>query len=118
LKGCFDLSNPLPVFRFPADGFLCELFSYTFNRASVEINMYPNPALTNVNLDLSNISEDVNVKVFSYSSIEVFNKDIQIDALRNKALNIDVSKFNSGFYLVSITDEKGSVIAVKRLIIE
>ncbi|WP_298896754.1 T9SS type A sorting domain-containing protein [uncultured Psychroserpens sp.] len=118
LEGCYNLSNPLPVFRFPADGFLCELFSYTFNRNSVEIKMYPNPASTKINLDLSNISEDVNVKIFSYSSIEVFNRDIQIDVLRNKELNIDVSKFNSGFYLVSITDTKGSVKAVKRLIIE
>ena len=117
LTGCFDLSNPIPVFRFDSEGLLCELFDYSLEPTNVKISMYPNPTTDKVNIDFEEIEDEVSVKIYSLNNEEVFQRN-QIDTHLDKKLEVNTSNLTTGFYLVSITDSSGNIIAVKRLIIK
>ncbi len=116
LSGCYDLSNPIPVFRFPAGGPICELISYSRQSESLDISMSPNPASKSVEIDLSSLDMDeANVKIYNYNSKQVYDNTYELS--RGKTIKMDVSRFEAGFYLVSISNEKEGVKIVKRLIV-
>ncbi|PIA81163.1 hypothetical protein BFR04_15835, partial [Gaetbulibacter sp. 4G1] len=121
LSGCYDLSNPIPIFRFPYDSGFCDLITYANRHENeiVKISMYPNPAKNNLNIDLSGIKdEDVTVKIYNYSSLEVYNQSINLKSKRDKSIDVNVSKLPQGLYLVSITNKDNSIKAIKRLLVE
>ncbi|WP_406684834.1 T9SS type A sorting domain-containing protein [Seonamhaeicola sp. MEBiC1930] len=124
LNGCYDLSNPVPVFRFPSDGGFCDLLIYSGQALSnietddISISMYPNPASHNVKIDLSkSVLEDVTVRIHSFSGSEVYNRAINLTSTR--LLDVDVSNFAQGLYLISVTDNTNrSVKSIKKLLVE
>ena len=121
LSGCYDLSNPIPVFRFPYDSGLCDLITYTNEHKSeiVKVSMYPNPARNNLNIDLSGIKdEDITVKIYNYSSLEVYNQSVNLKSKRDKSIDVNVSKLPVGLYLVSITNKDNTIKTIKRLLVE
>lgn len=63
------------------------------------INMYPNPASSFVNFHVE--GEDLQIRIFSLSGIEVYN-----GVLTNDRNNIDVSNIASGIYIVIMDDGK------------
>ncbi|MEM9680682.1 MAG: T9SS type A sorting domain-containing protein, partial [Bacteroidota bacterium] len=116
LSGCYDLSNPIPVFRFPSEGPICELIYYSRQPESVEVSMTPNPANREVRIDLSSLNErEVDVKIYNFNSTEVYNRTTELN--RSKTVNIDVSRLQAGFYMVSITNNETGTRIVKRLIV-
>ncbi|NMH87728.1 T9SS type A sorting domain-containing protein, partial [Flavivirga algicola] len=120
LSGCYDLSNPIPVFRFPSDSAVCDLINYANHHKSksAKISMHPNPARNNLKIDLSGVEdEDVTVKIYNFSSREVINKSVNL-AKHNKTINVNVSSLPQGLYLVSITNKDNSIKTVKRLLVE
>ncbi len=121
LSGCYDLSNPIPVFRFPSNSAVCDLINYAQHHESdsVAISIYPNPAVNNLKIDLSKIEdEDVIVKIYNNSSLEVINKSINLKSDHDKTVNLNVSSLAQGLYLVSITNKDNSIKTVKKLLIK
>ncbi len=124
LSGCYDLSNPIPVFRFPSDSGLCDILIYAGKQLStdvvsdVSISMYPNPASHKVKIDLSeSVLEDITVRIHSFTGSEVYNKSTNL--IGNRLLSVDISNLSQGTYLVSITDnEDRSVKTIKKLVVE
>ncbi len=124
LSGCYDLSNPIPVFRFPSDSGLCDILIYAGKQLStdvvsnVSISMYPNPASHKVKIDLSeSVLEDISVRIHSFTGSEVYNKSTNL--IGNRLLSVDISNLSQGTYLVSITDnEDRSVKTIKKLVVE
>ncbi len=121
LSGCYDLSNPIPVFRFPSDSAVCDLINYANHHESksAKISMHPNPARNNLKIDLSGIDdEDVTVKIYNFSSREVINKSVNMKSENKKTINLNISSLPQGLYLVSITNKDNSIKTVKRLLVE
>lgn len=120
LSGCYELSNPIPVFRFSAGGTICELITFAREDNSVsDIKIYPNPAANKVTLDLSKLgTEDVTVEIYNFSSVRVYNKALNMRTLKEKSLDINVSDLDSGFYLVSVINNTTKDRTVKRLAID
>jgi len=121
LSGCYELSNPIPVFRFPANSFICQIINYSreAETQTIEIGMYPNPARKRVNIDMSGLAdEELMVKVYDFTSSEVYKQKVDMQSLGKNPYGINVSKFKTGFYLVSITDMDGNIKSVKKLLIK
>ncbi|WP_248722152.1 T9SS type A sorting domain-containing protein [Seonamhaeicola sp. ML3] len=126
LSGCYDLSNPIPVFRLPSDSGLCEILKYSKGHLlsdnnvpnQANISMFPNPAKHHVKIDLSNSSlENVTIRIHSFSGSEVYNKSVKLSG--NRLFDVKVEDFAQGLYLISITDnETRSVRTIKKLLVE
>jgi PKD repeat protein len=73
-----------------------------------QINVYPNPAATVLNIGFTNASASkVTVKIVSIIGAEVFNQTYnQV----NTNIPLDISKYESGTYLVQITTDNLSEI--------
>ena len=67
---------------------------------STVTNLYPNPATGNFTVEGANVAK---VEVYNLVGQKVFEQQ------GNKVVNIDVSSWNKGLYLVNITNENGSV---------
>lgn len=81
-------------------------FSQTVNldiKDALEIKMYPNPTSGNlVNIELSGCDvSSVNVEIFSLSGMLVGNNNIVSNT--GNALQLDVSGFNKGIYIVCVS---------------
>lgn len=72
-------------------------------------NISPNPATSNFIISLPNFIENATLSVFDVLGKQVFNK-----TLNSISSRIDVSKWNSGIYLVKVSTDK--VTHIKRLI--
>lgn len=67
---------------------------------STVTKLYPNPATGNFTVEGANVAK---VEVYNLVGQKVFEQQ------GNKVVNIDVSSWNKGLYLVNITNENGSV---------
>ncbi|HEX7413630.1 MAG TPA: T9SS type A sorting domain-containing protein [Bacteroidia bacterium] len=71
---------------------------------SNQVTVYPNPAATVLNISFSNTpSSKVSIKVISILGSEVYNSNQPI--LSGNSLSLDISKYESGTYLVQITTD-------------
>ncbi|MBU2928387.1 T9SS type A sorting domain-containing protein, partial [Winogradskyella psychrotolerans] len=84
-----------------------ETLSTGFNTLEDSIRVYPNPANTIVNIAIANSQ--------SIASIELFNM-LGKRVLTTKALNVDVSKYAAGIYMLKVSTNEGQV--TKRIVIE
>ena len=69
----------------------------------------PNPGKSKLNLKLSRLSSTVNLEVF-----DVLGKEIYSNRLTNATTSVDVSKWNSGVYLVRVSTDSG--VQTKRFV--
>ncbi len=79
-----------------------------------EVRIFPNPAkdLLNLSIDSQNLIHSIQLKVFTASGELVFVQTYPVDShVFNTA--VDISKFVSGLYLVTIEPDNGSVITRK-----
>jgi hypothetical protein len=74
---------------------------------NLKISMYPNPSSDFINISNDNLSIK-NVKIFNV----IGKKIAEISAQNNKTINIDISNFSKGIYLVS-TDNKATAKFIK-----
>lgn len=83
----------------------------TINSEKIDFSLYPNPAkdLVNIKTNLTNGSE-VEIKIYTMQGQELISTHF---ALENGAIQIDVSRLNSGVYNVQLIEEKGSVVQTK-----
>lgn len=78
-----------------------------------DINIFPNPVKSNINITLKNSSYH-NLKIFIY---DIQGKLFKVKNLKSNNSLIDISDLNSGIYILKITDNQ-NVLKIDRLIIE
>lgn len=102
-----------PIFEKPNTGEV-EIGQTNSNDKSIvlsnefELNMYPNPASTNVTIE-SNQS-DYNVAIYASNGQLVYSLNNQ-----SNTVTIPVSEFETGMYIVSITSAEGQILSTKKL---
>ena len=74
------------------------------------INVYPNPAKTIVNIELSNNIESL--RIVNYVGQEVYSKSV----LGENVVNVNTESYDAGSYIVQFVTNEGNVIN-KRLVI-
>ena len=78
------------------------------NFSSSEFNIYPNPTTGIVNIEFTNISEDIKVKLFNVLG-EIVSENIEMKTKNKTTLKIDLSTFAKGIYFVELESEKSIV---------
>ncbi|WP_299129763.1 T9SS type A sorting domain-containing protein, partial [uncultured Winogradskyella sp.] len=111
LMGCFDLSNPVSINRFT--GTDCDALSIDEFDSNFNINIYPNPTKSNINIEFeANRALELDIQI-----IDMLGKIVYRNNSKNQsALSFNISDLENGTYFMNITDlESGSRI-VKRVI--
>ncbi len=84
----------------------------SIKKTEAAFNVYPNPTNGNLTINFTNsTTEKVNVKVISVLGEEVYNETF---TQTNDNHNIDLSKYESGIYLMQITTNNTTII--KRIV--
>lgn len=86
------------------DAFIVNLNQTTLNIENFyqsKISMYPNPATSQINLFFEKNLENANIKIISMN-VQVISQKQNISGLD---FNMDVSRLNSGIYLIQISDK-------------
>ncbi|QXP79368.1 MULTISPECIES: T9SS type A sorting domain-containing protein [Winogradskyella] len=69
------------------------------------INLYPNPTTNILNVDLTNLDEDVSYQVFN-----ILGQDIQKGSLKSNTTNVlNLSSYQSGVYFIKLSTNSGSM---------
>ncbi len=109
---CSDISdNAIIVTRLT--GTDCESLSLDDFSLSNTLNVFPNPAIDIINIS-NNSSESINASVEMYDLRG--RKVYQNTSNLSNALQINISNFESGMYLINITDTNSKAIVTKRII--
>jgi hypothetical protein len=91
---------------------------YSYNKS--KMNIYPNPSTNNITIDVSASSATLITSTLNMqATIEITNIQgllIKTIAANGNKINIDVSAFPSGVYVVEVKTEKG--ISVKKFVKE
>lgn len=85
----------------------------SLNNANVAMNLYPSPTKRDINIELGDINLTNNIQV------EIFNllgKKVYSDVVSTSKLNVNVSSYSNGLYLVSIL-ENGKVISNSKFVV-
>jgi len=93
---------------------VCGMFS---NSAEISVippslNLFPNPASSEVTLKLANFEQPIQIAIFNVNGQLVFEKE----AISN-SLNLNIKEFERGIYFVNISSEQQPIIW-KKLVIE
>lgn len=75
------------------------------------VNIYPNPANNIITINTSNV-EKAQYQVFAVDGSEVLNGRI------NNIAVLDISTINKGLYFVTVLNQKGQIVAVKKMVKE
>lgn len=75
------------------------------------LNIYPNPASNNINIDLNYNIEDMKITIVDAEGNEIFKQNNY-----NKSLNLDINNFANGVYYVLITNDNEAIF--KSFVIE
>lgn len=87
----------------------------TENIEEADVQIYPNPASSTFQLDLTSASGATNVEISNAIGQLVWNKTVAISG-RSTVLQVDASRFSRGVYQVKVQTEKGLV--VKKVVIQ
>ncbi|MCD2260985.1 T9SS type A sorting domain-containing protein, partial [Psychroserpens luteolus] len=109
---CSDISdNAIIVTRLT--GTDCESLSVDDFSLSNTLNVFPNPAIDVINIsNNSNESINASVEMYDLRGRKVYQNTSDL----NNALQINISNFESGMYLINITDTNSKAIVTKRII--
>ncbi len=77
----------------------------TFNRLNNTVNIYPNPANTEINIELAKNNENTKIEIFNNIGQIVYSADT-----KNNIEKIDISKLSSGMYFVKLSNRNLSHI--------
>jgi hypothetical protein len=77
-----------------------------------DLKLYPNPTKGLLNIRLKDGTLDnATIKIYSFSGAQVYSKTIERKNVTNHEL--DLSKFQTGIYIVKVTDTKGETYTSK-----
>jgi len=90
--------------------------SSSVNETQIEVSMYPNPASSELNIDINNIQDsNFEVIIFSYLGNIVYKETIK-NADETTNLTIDIKNFRQGIYILQIkTKDSVSTHQFKKL---
>jgi hypothetical protein len=84
---------------------------------TLNIKMYPNPNNSLLNIDVENLqAQKVYIKIIDANGNVILRDNFQITSDKH-ALQVNTSQYSAGVYLLSITDESGTIINQQKLII-
>ena len=83
-------------------------------RKGLQINLTPNPATDNVNIDFSTDNNNIQVRIVDLGGVNVYQTEIT--GKQSGKVNISKGKFTAGIYMVEITS--GDQKVIQRLIKE
>ena len=80
-------------------------------------NVYPNPAKEMIFVEY-NVEHNINAKLKMYDIYgkKMIEKTVVLNS--NNTLNLDVSNFKTGVYMLTITDDTGNVLKNEKILIE
>lgn len=77
-----------------------------------KFTIYPNPGSSNLNIDIPSLTDEgLTLEVFN-----VLGKKVHTSGLAKLSTSIDISKWNSGLYLVRITSPDEGITLTKRFV--
>lgn len=82
------------------------------NKLPSKFSIYPNPSVSTLNIDVPNLINDG----FKLEVFNVLGKKIHLQNLNALTSVIDITKWNSGLYLVRITSKDNSIAFTKRFV--
>lgn len=81
-----------------------------------DIYAFPNPAIGNVNIELSNLKPgQYSIALYNFLAQEVYKMPVEVNS--NETVRIDITEFDKGPYLYALIDQFGRRIITKRLTI-
>jgi len=104
---------------YPAGGFMIELTENADSRNTIDfgakLEVYPNPALSEVFLNLADFqNEKVEIALYNSFAQSVYQK--QLDQVTSKTERIDLNNFDNGLYLLKIKVGQHKVVTKKLII--
>ena len=75
-----------------------------------DMHIYPNPTENIINIDKSTQG---NLLV---ELIDIYGKTLMFQTYNTENIKIDISKYNTGLYLLRITDNKGNVVKIEKIV--
>lgn len=86
--------------------------SSQFAKVPTEFRIYPNPSATYMNVEISSF----NSQSFKMEMFDVLGKKVFSKSINELTSRINVSKWNSGVYLVRLTSSDDTVALTKRFV--
>ena len=94
-----------------------DIKSTNFTTVASNITIFPNPVRESLQINISNMKEETNIKVYDLFGSLLFEKKIdRIELESNQNFTLDISKLAAGTYLVRI--ESSSQVSINKLIKE
>ncbi|MDD3323032.1 MAG: CotH kinase family protein [Paludibacter sp.] len=82
-----------------------------------QVELYPNPAIDKVSIRLTmNDPQDITITVYNIQGIQKYQTTKNIINSRNQVITIPLVDFDSGLYLVNISNEQGEKIVRKLML--
>src|SRR5690606_10499540 len=94
-------------------GDACDVVS-TQSYPYIQISIYPNPASSELYIYTDATDKIRSLIVYSTMGMSVFSTDeTELDSDNRQPIKLDISKLDSGIYILHITDVKGIVVAAR-----
>jgi hypothetical protein len=83
-----------------------------------QVDLYPNPAIDKVSIRLTtNDLQDVTVTIYNLQGLQKYQTTANILSAGNQVITIPLVGFDSGMYLVNISNEQGEKIVRKLMVV-
>lgn len=82
---------------------------------SDNLTIYPNPFISEVNIQMNEINSDFLITIFDYQSKIVLHKNILFSTTSNRQ-TIDLSSLAAGYYYFEIINSTNDIRSIQRLI--
>jgi hypothetical protein len=90
------------------------LSSVKDNNTSLGLNVFPNPATSQIQLTLNSTTNNLTVEVYNMIGVKILNQSIN-SVIGSGTYSLDVSDLNSGMYILKVID--GQNITIDKIII-
>lgn len=95
---CYQISSPLTVNKFDSGG---PCLAPTPENGLVAFDVYPNPARDVITIDIATMPEGEMGEILIYNQLGELVEKVMIDGL-NKYVDLDISQYNNGAYLIRL----------------
>lgn len=87
-----------------------------YNPSTIMLSIYPNPIVSDLNIVLkASLSENFVVQITGMAGQAVYRKDLNLSNETRK-LTIDMTHFPGSVFLIKVTNSKGNVLRVEKII--
>ena len=108
INGC-EANDDIEVFFDPCTGM-------PENTYGITLEIYPNPTSSNIYLKLAGTEGGYSISITDHLGQIVWNGQIEHQAKKPTTIEIDLSKFQTGIYLLKVVNEDGVLIDTQKII--